>query len=201
MRNSKAGERGAGGRWETQEERRKKNERNLGKKKKKKKEIGTYSVWRACCWSGLGAELQAAEVVASSNPRSLWFAGKCRPPRSLLTLSPRCTEIWCLRQIKINPISLPRVSCDFEKYTIFPSFYTVHFLHSVKVLQFLYMYEKKLQKFGKYCIFSSFRLPLKFHGFMKSQEIEVLNYSLILGKLTHFVSFLVHKIQELHYIW
>lgn len=75
-------------------------EREIDRKKKKMREIGTYSVWRACCWSGLGAELQAAGMAASSNPRNLWFASRSRPPRSLLALSPRCTETWCLWQKK-----------------------------------------------------------------------------------------------------
>lgn len=74
--------------------------RERDREKKKMREIGTYSVWRACCWSGLGAELQAAGMAASSNPRNLWFASRSRPPRSLLALSPRCTETWCLWQKK-----------------------------------------------------------------------------------------------------
>lgn len=76
------------------------------REKRKKREIGTYSVWRACCWSGLGAESQAAGMAASSNPRNLWFASRSRPPRSLLALSPRCTETWCLWQKKISIIRL-----------------------------------------------------------------------------------------------
>lgn len=78
--------------------------RERDREKKKMREIGTYSVWRACCWSGLGAELQAAGMAASSNPRNLWFASRSRPPRSLLALSPRCTETWCLWQKKKNNI-------------------------------------------------------------------------------------------------
>lgn len=74
--------------------------RERDREKKKMREIGTYSVWRACCWSGLGAESQAAGMAASSNPRNLWFASRSRPPRSLLALSPRCTETWCLWQKK-----------------------------------------------------------------------------------------------------
>ena len=91
--------------------------RERDREKKKMREIGTYSVWRACCWSGLGAELQAAGMAASSNPRNLWFASRSRPPRSLLALSPRCTETWCLWQKKKKTTSI--IIIDHVEQTIF----------------------------------------------------------------------------------
>ena len=92
--------------------------RERDREKKKMREIGTYSVWRACCWSGLGAELQAAGMAASSNPRNLWFASRSRPPRSLLALSPRCTETWCLWQKKKKTTSII-IIIDHVEQTIF----------------------------------------------------------------------------------
>lgn len=98
--------------------------RERDREKKKMREIGTYSVWRACCWSGLGAELQAAGMAASSNPRNLWFASRSRPPRSLLALSPRCTETWCLWQKKkknnIHHHHRPRWTNDILRRFFFP---------------------------------------------------------------------------------
>lgn len=70
----------------------------IGTSRSRTNKIGTYSVSRACCWPDSAAGSRAVAAAASSGPRSLWFVGKCRPPRSLLALSPRCRGTWFLKQ-------------------------------------------------------------------------------------------------------